>query len=262
MRHATLRSAFVARLLVAATSFALVLVGANWTAAQSQDPAREKIKQKVMEKIKQARDEKSNPPKKPQPVRSVSRSSDVANPAAAAIKPAEIDAMLETELQKAGRELSPITKDQDFLRRVYVDLTGKLPAPDKLDEFVKSTNADKRSKAIDGLLDSDDYARNWARYWRDVISYHAINQQFARAGGPIKNFEDWMAEQLKQDVHWDKIATELITAKGDVQEDGRTFLIFAQNENNTPNLPVNLASEATRVFMGIQIPCAQCHDHP
>jgi len=261
MRRGTSDTSATKRLLAVVTSFSIVLIAASWATAQSENPAREKLKKKVMEKIKQSRDEQPSPPKKT-PARPVSRSSDVANPLAAAIKPSEIDAILNKELQDAGRELSPVVKDEDFLRRVTIDLTGKPPTPDKLDEFVESTDPDKRLKVIDELLDSDDTARNWARYWRDVISYHAINQQFARAGGVSKNFEDWMTDQFKQNVHWDKIATELITAKGDVQEDGRTFLIFAQNENNTPNLPVNLASEATRVFMGIQIACAQCHDHP
>jgi hypothetical protein len=248
------------RFLAGLTAFSLVLAGAAWATAQSQDSPREKMKKKAIEKIKEQRGSKSEPQKKPQTARPVSRSSDVANPLAAAIKPGEIDATLEQELTKAGRELSPVTKDEDFLRRVYFDLTGKPPTPDKLDEFVNDSDPDKRSKIIEALLGTEDYARNWARYWRDVIGYHAINQQ--RFGIGVKEFEDWMAEQLQKNVHWDKVATELITAKGSVEEDGRTYLIFAQNENNTPNLPVNLASEVTRVFMGIQISCAQCHDHP
>lgn len=260
MTHQCCGTGVVARLFAGLTACSLVLAGAAWATAQSDNSPREKMKQKMIEKIKEQRDSKPAPQKKPQAVRPVARTSDVANPLAAAIKPSEIDSLLEQELQKAGRELSPVTKDEDFLRRVYIDLTGKPPTPDKLDEFLKETDAAKRSKVIDALLNTEDYSRNWARYWRDVIGYHAINQQ--RFGLGVKNFEDWMTEQLQKNVHWDKVATELITAKGEVQEDGRTFLIFAQNENNTPNLPVNLASEVTRVFMGIQIACAQCHDHP
>jgi hypothetical protein len=242
------------------TACSLVLAGAAWATAQSQDSPREKMKQKIAGKIKEQRGAKSEPQNRPQTARPSSRANDNANPLAAAIKPSEIDATLEQELAKAGRELSPITKDEDFLRRVTIDLTGKPPTPDKLDEFLKDTDAAKRAKVIDALLGTEDYARNWARYWRDVIGYHAINQQ--RFGLGVADFENWMTEQLQKNVHWDKVATELITAKGSVREDGRTYLIFAQNENNTPNLPVNLASEVTRVFMGIQIACAQCHDHP
>jgi hypothetical protein len=187
----------------------------------------------------------------------VSRPSDAANPLAAGIKPAEIDLLLERELEKAGRQPAPITNDEDFLRRAYIDLTGKPPAPDKLDEFISDTSAEKRAKVIESLLGTEDYARNWARYWRDVIRFHAIDQ---RSQITASKFEDWLAGQLHKNVRWDKIATELITAKGKVDEDGRTYLIFSQFDME--NTAVNVAAEATRVFMGIQISCAQCHDHP
>jgi hypothetical protein len=180
-----------------------------------------------------------------------------AAPATPKLDPAELDAMLEHDLAVAKVPLSPVTNDADFLRRVYLDLTGKPPTPDKLDAFCNGQDPDKRSAVIDTLLATDDYARHWARYWRDVFAYHAIDQ---RARAVARGFEDWMFEQLKKNVHWDKVATELITATGPTDSNGRTFLIFAQFDQE--NTPVNLAAETSRVFLGIQIQCAQCHDHP
>lgn len=234
----------------------VVLVGGNWATAQSESSARDAAKKKQMQRRQRLRSDESTP-RKPPGSRPAQRGGEPANPLAAAIKPAEIDHLINQELEKAGRTLSPLTKDEDFLRRVSIDLTGRPPTPDKLDEFVNDTRPDKRSRVIDTLLTTDDYGQNWARYWRDVIRFHAIEQRSQLTAG---KFEDWLAEQLRNNVRWDEVAGQLITAKGRVDEDGRTYLIFSQFDME--NTPVNVASEATRVFMGIQISCAQCHDHP
>ncbi len=169
----------------------------------------------------------------------------------------DIDALLAQELEQHGAELSPVTRDEDFLRRAFIDLTGKPPAPDRLDQFVRDPDPAKRSKLIAKLLETDDYAHNWARYWRDVILYHALDRRVALGAKP---FENWMADQLKKNVPWDKVATQLLTATGRMDEDPSTFLIAAQFDQQ--NMPVNLAAETTRIFLGIQVQCAQCHDHP
>lgn len=243
----------ISRLGFCAFVFSAVTIGAGWAAAQSDSSLRSFGASKRGDTRESAATRKQAKP----PVRVVTRRSDAVNPVAASIQPSEIDTLLDSELTKAGRSVSPITSDEDFLRRVTIDLTGSPPAPDKLDEFMADTRSDKRSRAIDELLNTDAYARNWARYWRDVIRFHAIEQ---RSQITAPKFEEWMAEQLKQNVRWDKIATELITAQGKTDEDGRTYLIFSQFDME--NTAVNVVAEATRVFMGVQISCAQCHDHP
>ena len=107
---------------------------------------------------------------------------------------------------------------------------------------------------IERLLDSKAYAENWSRYWRDVIMMRATNQRIRLMQG---SFERWMAEQLQDNVAWDKITTAMITAQGDVRENGDTALIFAHEAQAT-----EVAAEVSRIFLGIQIQCANCHDHP
>src|SRR5690606_37099462 len=70
-------------------------------------------------------------------------------------------------------------------------------------------------------------------------------------------FEGWMAERLKQNRPWDEIAAELITATGDIRQNGATALILARSGE-----PAEIAAEVSRIFLGIQIQCANCHDHP
>src|SRR5207248_5919439 len=94
-----------------------------------------------------------------------------------AVQPGEIDALIAKELQADKIQPAPLTTDEQFLRRVTLDLTGELPVPADVTEFVADKDPNKRARLIDKLLASDEYALHWARYWRDVISSRATNQQ-------------------------------------------------------------------------------------
>ncbi len=120
--------------------------------------------------------------------------------------------------------------------------------------FVSDRSKDKRARLADALLDSPEYARNWARYWRDVIRFHATNQAIQQVRYDI--LEDWLAEQFKKNAPWDEIATAMITATGRVDENGAVSFALAHEAK-----PVELAGEVSRIFLGVQIQCAQCHDH-
>jgi hypothetical protein len=105
------------------------------------------------------------------------------------------------------------------------------------------------------LLTSHAYGENWARFWRDVISYRAPEQNPARTNYP--SFEAWLADDLNKNRPWDEIATAMITAEGPTSDVGASA--FGISEDGQA---VEMAGEVSRVFMGIQIQCAQCHDHP
>ena len=179
------------------------------------------------------------------------------NPTDAPTEPAEmarrIDQMI-AELQGDQVKRSPVVDDGDFIRRVSLDLAGRLPEPDDVIRFGLSDSPDRRQKLINELLDSSAYARNWSRYWRDVIFSRSTNM---RAGFAIPQFEQWMEQQLASNMSWDQIATELMTATGDVTENGAAALIYAQEGKAD-----DVAAEASRIFLGIQLQCANCHDHP
>lgn len=165
-----------------------------------------------------------------------------------------VDEAIEAELALSKTPLSETVSDEDFLRRVTFDLAGTLPAPEEVTLFGLDPDPAKREKRIARLLESDDYATNWTRYWRDVIFSRSTNMRapFARSA-----FETWMTEELKANTPWDQVATAVMTAKGDVRENGETALIFVQDGD-----PSEVASEVSRIFLGIQIQCANCHNHP
>jgi Protein of unknown function (DUF1549)/Protein of unknown function (DUF1553) len=168
---------------------------------------------------------------------------------------AAIDSMLEQNLSEAKVIPARLTTDEEFVRRVCLDVTGKLPTPEQLARFVRDHEKNKRGRLIDFLLDSPEYANNWARYWRDVIQYHAANTNLNQVRYPA--LEKWLAEQFAKNAPWDEIAGELITATGRNDENGAVVFTLAQMAQ-----PVEMAGEVSRVFMGVQIQCAQCHDHP
>lgn len=167
---------------------------------------------------------------------------------------AKVDRLIAAELERAGVQPADLTNDEDFLRRVSLDVAGRLPTPREITFFCLDPDPDKRSKVIDRLLASDDYAANWARYWRDVVFPNAAEMQSRLMAG---TFEQWMANQLNQNRPWDQIATDLLTATGNVAENGATALLVAHSAE-----PAEVAAETCRIFLGIQLQCANCHDHP
>src|SRR5439155_17440581 len=109
------------------------------------------------------------------------------------LQPGELDRLINTELLKDGLKPAPRTSDEQFLRRVTLDLTGRLPLPADVTEFVADKDAHKRAKLIDKLLASEEYAEHWARYWREVLSARLTDFR-AKALAPA--FEHWMKDQL------------------------------------------------------------------
>ena len=166
----------------------------------------------------------------------------------------KVDQLIETELKKSNIEPAPLANDEDFLRRVTFDLAGRKPTSSEVILFGLDSNPNKRKAVINDLLKSDEYGVNWARYWRDVIYLRATD---ARSRLNENSFVNWMTSQLNKNTSWNQITTELLTATGDVRENGNTALIFAHQGD-----PAELAAETSRIFLGIQIQCANCHDHP
>lgn len=166
----------------------------------------------------------------------------------------EVDRLIGEELAAQGHPPTGLVNDQDFLRRVSLDLTGRIPSPEDIQQFARQTAPDKRDQKVQQLLASEDYARNWAAYWRDVIFSRATDQ---RAVNFQAAFESWMRDQLRENVSWSDITRQLLTATGDARENGATGLILAHEGN-----PEELAGEVSRIFLGIQVQCANCHNHP
>lgn len=167
----------------------------------------------------------------------------------------DIDRLMLESLAKAGVKAADLTDDETFLRRASLDLTGVLPSPEMLEKFQKSSDPEKRNKAVSQLIKSPGFAATQAKYWRDVIRFRATETQQRRF--QPQALEKYFNEKFAANTPWDEIAREMITAMGPIDDNPAVLLTTAQESKSEET-----AGEVSRIFMGIQIQCAQCHDHP
>ncbi|MCG8587244.1 MAG: DUF1549 and DUF1553 domain-containing protein [Pirellulales bacterium] len=162
----------------------------------------------------------------------------------------KVDQLLATELPGGD---TPAADDETFLRRVSLDTIGRNPSPTEIAVFALDPTPDKRRRVVRRLLSSEHYGQNWARYWRDVIFSRRQEDRSLIAVEPLIVH---MTKALNANKPWNEIATEFITATGDVRKEGTTAIIYAQDGRAEET-----AAEISRIFLGVQIQCAQCHDH-
>ncbi|HAA49852.1 MAG TPA: hypothetical protein DCE43_09035 [Planctomycetaceae bacterium] len=177
----------------------------------------------------------------------------------------DLDRSLEYRVGR-DRSFARLIDDERFVRRVHFDLVGRPPLAKEVRDFVADDTSSKRPRLIDRLLTTDAYARKWARYWKNVIFFEATAN---RNRTNPKALEDWLAAEFKKGTSWDAIVAELVSAmpirdkkKKDQKDDWsqktgpNNFVLAFENK------PPLLAAQTARLFMGISIQCAECHDHP
>ncbi len=165
-----------------------------------------------------------------------------------------VDDQLSAEIL-SGKIIAPKVNDQVFLRRLSFDLIGELPTPAEVTSFQLDPSPDKRRRAVDAMLADPHFGQNWGRYWRDAILSRRSDD---RAIGLLaESVTVFVTDAYNRDVGWDEIARRFVTSKGDIRRNGETAIIMAQQGK-----AAETAAEVSRLFLGIQIQCAQCHDHP
>lgn len=172
----------------------------------------------------------------------------------------EVDAYLEKRMAKEGVSAAPPADDAEFLRRLSLDVCGTTPTPAETMAFLADSSPDKRRKKVDELIVRPDSAREWAEYWTDVMDGEATTKK--REDQIKGQLRTWFEDELKNNVSFDEITRRLVSAEGYVQNNGATgYLLSYTDMGNQPD-PKQLAATTARVFMGLQIECAQCHNHP
>jgi len=170
---------------------------------------------------------------------------------------ARIDRLIEARLQHAGVPASPPATDGEFLRRVSLDITGRIPTRQEAADFLADSSPDKRSRLIDHLLERDSYGRHFASIWRDRLAPPEIGSK--KQGRD--EFSPWLASQFNTGRGWHEIVTELLTVEGLIREQPQSAFIVANSDDFDPQ--ANLLADATaHLFWGVQLRCAECHDHP
>lgn len=166
----------------------------------------------------------------------------------------QVDRLIVEEVGLQPAELAPRIDDAAFLRRAYLDLLGTVPSPEAIQEFLADPSPKKRRRLVAKLVERPEYGLNQARYWRDVIlSRRLEDRALVVAPAMVEDLAGW----INAGESWDDIAQRFITATGTARENGATAILVAQDGRTE-----EIAAEMSRVFLGVQIQCAQCHDHP
>ena len=178
---------------------------------------------------------------------------------------AAIDAYFEQYWAAQSIEPAAEADDAEFVRRVYLDFAGKIPPVSEVRTYLESVNSTKRAELIDSLLQQGAYARHFANRWSEVLLAGANDNAETRALAP--RLETWLRLRLAANVGLDQIAAELLTPRA---EDTAARRVQAADAVPDPSAffqaadrkPEQLAANTSRVFLGLQVQCAQCHDHP
>lgn len=150
---------------------------------------------------------------------------------------------------------SELATDEEWLRRVYLDIVGHIPPADVVEDFLADKDQQKRSKLIDKLLDDPGYVRNWTTIWTNVTIGRQTPRRTSRPG-----MQKFFREAFARNRPWNEVVFDLIAGEGHFEENGEVNFLLAQLEMQDD--AVTATAKATRVLMGIQVQCTQCHNHP
>jgi hypothetical protein len=166
-----------------------------------------------------------------------------------------VDAPVIEKWKKLGLLPSELCSDSEFIRRVYMDVLGKLPEPDAVRAFLADRSADRRKKLIADVLGPDHasaYADFWTVKWGDVLRN---NRNRLNENG-MWSFYGWMRESFRQNKPMNQFVRELLSAQGSIFSNGPA------NFYRVVSSPPDLAETTSQVFLGIRMQCARCHHHP
>jgi hypothetical protein len=163
-----------------------------------------------------------------------------------------VDKNVFAKLKMLSIQPSQVCTDQEFVRRVYLDVCGILPKAEEVKTFLTSMGKDKRAKLVDGLLKRPEYADYWTLKWSDVLR---SNRKTIQIKG-IHVYQTWLRSHIATNTPFSKVVRELLTANGS------TFANPPANYYRIARDPQNLAETTAQLFFGIRMQCAKCHNHP
>lgn len=164
-----------------------------------------------------------------------------------------VDEHLFANLQALGIPPSPVIDDSTFLRRVSLDIAGRLPTEHESEEFLQSHATDKREQAIEALLKSPDYADYFANKWTALLKNRRDDASDMKSNFA---FHAWMRDSLLANKPYDQMVRELLAATGTVM--GNPAVAWYKRVKE----PKQQLEDVAQLFLGVRMQCAQCHHHP
>ncbi len=163
-----------------------------------------------------------------------------------------LDELILEKLQRLNLPPSPRCRDQEFIRRAFVDTLGVLPTAEEVRAFLENDSAGKREELIDDLLQRPEFVDYWTYRWSDIL---LINGTKLRPAA-VKAYYLWIRQQVKDNTPWDQFVRQVITAKGSSLENGATNF-YALHQS-----PEQMTENVSQAFLSLSLECAKCHNHP
>ncbi len=164
----------------------------------------------------------------------------------------DVDRFIAARWEEADVRPVKTATDFDFLRRVYLDLVGRIPTFEEVEKYAGSGRKDHDANLVDELLDSRGYADHWAIFWGDLLL-----EQYRMDGVENNAYRDYIHDSLRKNKPFDEWVREMIAARGMVRDNPAAAFVLRQKADAE-----ELTIATTQVFLGTQLKCAQCHDHP
>jgi uncharacterized protein DUF1549/uncharacterized protein DUF1553 len=164
-----------------------------------------------------------------------------------------LDELVAARIKAAGFEPAAAASDGEFVRRVCLDLTGAIPRVAEVREFLADERPNKRALLIDRLLNSPAHATHLANTWRSIMLPGGLNLDQVNN---VVGVQNWLRQRFVENVRYDQLVAELLVASDG--GDAGPALYYTSLDV----APEKLAASTARIFLGLQIECAQCHDHP
>lgn len=166
-----------------------------------------------------------------------------------------LDAAIAAQWREAGVQPVAEATDEEFLRRVTLDLLGRIPTTEETEAFVAGDEADKRAALVDDLLARD----GWAEHWADVLTDTLLTGATQIPPRQREGFATWLETELREGRGWDAMVTAMLTAEGESELESASGFLVAHGRKNRVEA---LTGQTARVMLGLQLQCAQCHDDP
>ncbi|HWL07241.1 MAG TPA: DUF1549 domain-containing protein, partial [Planctomicrobium sp.] len=166
-----------------------------------------------------------------------------------------IDELVQSKLKKIRLNPSELCSDEEFLRRVSIDLVGLLPSAEEYNVFMADSDPNKRTKKVDELLNRKEFTEMWVSKWSEWLMMRSGGQGQI-SDKSIVQYYQWLVEQVANNVPTDEMVRKILSSTGG------TFSSPATNFYELERDKLKVAENVAQVFMGMRIQCAQCHNHP
>ncbi len=167
---------------------------------------------------------------------------------------AKMDVLVAKMLVKKGVKPNAMSGDEEFVRRAYLDIAGRIPTAEEAGMFLKDTAPTKRGKLIDMLLDTPGYQSHLYNYFADMFR---VRDPEGIALVTAQPYIDWLKDQIASNRPYDRMVYDMLTATGKLWNNGATGYLLRDSGMLLDNL-----ANTFSVFVGTDVACAQCHDHP